>query len=314
MRPTIRWRRIFLPVLAAAPLALVAMACTDEGMPTFNEALVAPPGVTAGHGRANTHVVVNLEAMEQTSEVAPGVTYTQWTFNGTVPGPMIRARVGDVVEVHLKNSAKNISTHNIDLHAVNGPGGGAGVTTVAPGQEKAFEFLAKVPGLFVYHCAAGIVADHIANGMFGAILIEPAAGLPKVDREFYIGQSEFYTTGDTGAKGLQDLDMTKLTNEEPAYVVFNGNTKSLIGDHALQAKVGETVRLYVVNGGPNLISSFHVIGEIFDKAWDYGTLSSPPRPRRRPPRLRLRRRRPQPRLRRRRPARVRPPRATLRSP
>ena len=276
MKLTIQFRRMLLPLLAALPLASVAIACTNEPVPTFVEALVAPPGVPAGHARGKTHVVVNLEAVELTAEVAPGVTYTQWTFNGTVPGPMIRARVGDTVEVRLKNNAKSISTHDIDLHAVNGPGGGAGVTTVAPGEEKAFGFLAKAPGLFVYHCAAGIVADHIANGMYGAILIEPAIGLPIVDHEFYIGQSEFYTSGDTGAKGQQDLDMTKLLNEEPTYVVFNGNTKSLIGDKALQAKVGETVRLYVANGGPNLISSFHVIGEIFDEAWDYGTLSSPP--------------------------------------
>lgn len=253
------------------------MACTDEPLPTIEEPLVAPPGVPAGRGRGEARVVVNLEAVEQVSEVAPGVTYTQWTFNGTVPGPMIRARVGDTVEVRLRNSAKSTSTHDIDLHAVNGPGGGAAVTSVAPGEEKAFEFQAKAPGLFAYHCAAGIVADHIANGMFGAILIEQAAiSLPRVDREFYIGQSEFYTTGDTGVKGSQDLDFTKLMNEQPTYVVFNGNTTSLIGNNALQAKVGETVRLYVVNGGPNLTSSFHVIGEIFDEAWNYGTLSSPP--------------------------------------
>ncbi len=245
-------------------------------MPVITQTLVAAPGVPAGHARGQTHVVVNLEALEVTSEVSPGVTYTEWTFNGTVPGPMIRARVGDTVEVRLKNNSKNISTHNIDLHAVNGPGGGAGVTNVAPGEEKAFEFQAKAPGLFVYHCAAGIVADHIANGMFGAILIDPVVALPPVDHEFYIAQSEFYTTGANGAKGQQDLDMDKLMAEAPEYVVFNGNTKSLIGDNALKAKVGETVRLYVANGGPNLISSFHVIGEIFDMAWNYGTLLSPP--------------------------------------
>jgi nitrite reductase (NO-forming) len=270
------WRKLLFPIAIAAPLALVAMACTNEPMPTFTEVLVAPPGVPVGHERGNTHVIVNLVATEQTSEIAPGVTYTEWTFNGTVPGPMIRARVGDVVEVHLKNPSTSTMTHNIDLHAVNGPGGGAGVTTVAPGDEKAFTFLAKTPGLFVYHCAAGIVADHITNGMYGAILIEPATGLSAVDHEYYLGQSEFYTTGDAGAKGHQDLDFTKLTNEEATYVVFNGNTTSLLGNNALQAKVGETVRLYVTNGGPNLISSFHVIGEIFDKAYEYGGLLSPP--------------------------------------
>ncbi|MEP7216454.1 MAG: copper-containing nitrite reductase, partial [Anaerolineaceae bacterium] len=221
-------------------------------------------------------VVINLTAVEKTVEIAPGVSYQTWTFNGTVPGPMLRARVGDTVEVHLKNPATNTQSHSIDLHAVNGPGGGAGVTSVAPGEEKAFTFKAKSAGLFVYHCASGIVADHIANGMYGAILIDPVTPLKRVDHEYYVGQSEFYTVGETNAKGMQDMDMTKLVHEQPPYVVFNGNTKSLIGDNALQAKAGETVRIYFSNGGPNLTSSFHVIGEIMDKVWPSGSLETPP--------------------------------------
>ena len=219
---------------------------------------------------------MNLVAVEQTVEIAPGVTYDTWTFNGSVPGPMIRARVGETVEVHLKNLATNTQTHSIDLHAVTGPGGGAGVTTVAPGQEKSFTFKALSAGLFVYHCASGIVADHIASGMYGAILIDPVNGQDTVNHEYYVGQSEFYTTGATNAKGMQSMDMTKMFNEQPPYVVFNGDTKSLIGDKALQAQVGDTVRIYFANGGPNLTSSFHTIGEIFDKAWYAGSLESPP--------------------------------------
>jgi nitrite reductase (NO-forming) len=272
----VRWRSMAFGLVGAMALLLVSAACIDEPLQAFTQQLVPPPGVAASHELGNRRVIVNLESVEQDVEIAPGVKYTTWTFNGSVPGPIIRARVGDTVEVHLKNAASNVSAHNIDLHAVTGPGGGAGVTTVLPGEEKAFEFKATTPGLFVYHCAAGIVADHIANGMYGAILIEPAGGLPKVDHEFYIGQSEFYTPGDVGAPGEQPMDMDKLMQEDPTYVVFNGNTKSLIGDKALQAKVGETVRLYVANGGPNLISSFHVIGEIFDKAWAYGGLTSSP--------------------------------------
>ena len=268
----------FFLVLMLAALSLLAFAgCKDEAKPEVVQELVPPPAVPADHNLGNTRVVVNLEAVESTVDIAPGVSYTTWTFNGTVPGPMIRARVGDTVQVRLKNASTNLMPHDIDLHAVNGPGGGAGVTTVLPGEERVFEFKALSAGLYMYHCAQGIVADHIGNGMYGGILIEPAGGLREVDHEFYVGQSEFYTTGDLGATGHQDQDMDKMMSENPTYVVFNGNTKALIGDKALQAKVGDRVRLLVVNGGPNLSSSFHVIGEIFDRAWQDGAVGSPPR-------------------------------------
>jgi nitrite reductase (NO-forming) len=256
--------------------AILSAACTASAAPTVESKLVPPPAVPAALPRTESHVVVHLEAKDVEQEIAPGVTYKMWTFNGTVPGPMIRAHEGDTVEIVLTNNGSSTVSHNIDLHAVNGPGGGAGATTVAPGETKSFTFKAEASGLFIYHCAAGVVADHIANGMYGGILIEPQEGLPKVDREFYVGQSDMYTSGETGATGLQELDMTKLLAEQPTYVVFNGNTKSLIGDNALQAKVGDTVRIYFVDGGPNLTSSFHVIGEIFDKAWAWGTLESLP--------------------------------------
>jgi nitrite reductase (NO-forming) len=160
--------------------------------------------------------------------------------------------------------------HNIDLHAVNGPGGGAEATNVAPGKEAVFNFKALNPGLYVYHCAAAPVPMHIANGMYGLILVEPAGGLPKVDREYYIMQGEFYTKGKTDEKGLQDFDQDKGVDERPTYVVFNGKKNALMGKNALEAKVGETVRLFVGNGGPNLVSSFHVIGEIFDRVYMEG--------------------------------------------
>lgn len=263
--------------LAIAALSVLAFAgCEDEPVPEMVQQLVPPPAVPAELPRGNTQVVINLEAVETTVEIAPGVSYTTWTFNSTVPGPMLRARLGDTIRVNLSSAAANTMPHNIDLHAVNGPGGGAGVTTVLPGEQKSFEFKPLAPGLFTYHCAVGIVADHIANGMYGGILIEPADGLPRVDRQFYVGQSEFYTTGDTGAQGMQSIDMDKVMDEDPTYVLFNGSTKSLEGEAALEAKVGERVRLFVVNGGPNLISSFHVIGEIFDRAWNGGALRSSP--------------------------------------
>ncbi|MCZ2108343.1 MAG: copper-containing nitrite reductase [Dehalococcoidia bacterium] len=272
----VRWgKRLFLPLLALGALGLFGTACNDDQV-AYTQQLVAPPGVPAASPRGGAHVIVNLDTTEKETEIAPGVKYTVWTFNSTVPGPMVRARVGDTIEVRLTNPSSSKNTHNIDLHAVNGPGGGAGVTNVSPGETKAFTFKAKTEGFYVYHCAAGVVADHIANGMYGGILIEPANGLEPVDHEYYVGQSEFYTSTDTNEKGDASLDMTKVSNENPPYVVFNGAVNSLNKDKALTAKTGETVRIYFADGGPNLISSFHIIGEIFDKAWDYGAISSPP--------------------------------------
>jgi nitrite reductase (NO-forming) len=202
--------------------------------------------------------------------LADGVEYNMWTFGGTVPGSFIRVREGDLVELHLKNAASSSMPHNIDLHAVTGPGGGAKVTMTMPGNETVFTFTALNPGLYVYHCATAPVPVHIANGMYGLILVEPKAGLPKVDREYYVMQSEFYTKGKHGEQGLQPFDFQKGVDEKPEYVVFNGAEGALTGEHALQAKTGETVRLFVGNGGPNLVSSFHVIGEVFENVAQEG--------------------------------------------
>lgn len=233
--------------------------------------LVSPPLVPEPVGdRPAKKVVVKMEILEHEAEIANGVTYTFWTFGGSVPGPFIRLRVGDEVEFHLQNHPDNKLPHNIDLHAVTGPGGGAEASFVAPGHEKAFSFKAINPGLYVYHCAAPPVAMHIANGMYGLILIEPEGGLPPVDREYYIMQGDFYTTGRNGEPGLQEFSMKKALDEDPEYVVFNGRVNALTGDKALTAKVGETVRLFVGNGGPNLVSSFHVIGEIMDRVYVEG--------------------------------------------
>ncbi len=238
---------------------------------TETQQKVNPPTVPAPVGdRAAKKVIVHLEATEEEGELADGVTYKFWTFNSTVPGTFIRIRVGDEVELHLKNASNSVMPHNIDLHAVNGPGGGAEATNVAPGKTAIFNFKALNPGLYVYHCAAAPVPMHIANGMYGLILVEPAGGLPKVDREYYIMQSEFYTKGKTDEKGLQEFDQDKGVDENPSYVVFNGKKNALMGDKMLEAKVGETVRLYVGNAGPNLASSFHVIGEIFDRVYVEG--------------------------------------------
>jgi nitrite reductase (NO-forming) len=175
-----------------------------------------------------------------------------------------------LVEINLKNHHTSTVAHNIDLHAVTGPGGGAKATLAAPGNSSTFTFTAINPGLYVYHCATAPVGIHVANGMYGMILVEPKEGLPKVDREFYVLQSEFYTKGPNGEPGHQPFDMQKALQENPEYVVFNGSVGSLMGDQKLTAKVGETVRVFVGNGGPNLVSSFHVIGEVFDNVYAEG--------------------------------------------
>ena len=233
---------------------------------TIEAELTSPPFVPASVGdRSAKKVIVNMEILEQEGTMSDGVTYVYWTFGGSVPGSFIRTRVGDEVEFTLSNHPDNKLPHNIDLHAVTGPGGGATSSFVAPGHEKKFSFKTLNPGLYVYHCATAPVGMHIANGMYGLILVEPEGGLPKVDKEYYIMQGDFYTKGDNGEPGLQAFDMKKAVAEDADYVVFNGKVGSMTGDNAITAKVGETVRLYVGNGGPNLVSSFHVIGEIFDK-------------------------------------------------
>ncbi len=217
-------------------------------------------------------VIVNIEVIEKTMKLASGVEYTAWTFNGTVPGPLVRVREGDLVEVHFSNHPDSKMPHNIDFHAATGPGGGAEASMTAPGHTSVFSFRALKPGLFIYHCAAPPVGMHIANGMYGMILVEPEDGLAPVDKEFYIVQSEFYTHGRNGEKGLQHFDLEKALDEEPEYVVFNGAVGALTGSTAIHAKTGETVRMYVGNAGPSLTSSFHVIGEIFDNVYQEGGL------------------------------------------
>ena len=221
-------------------------------------------------------VRLDLFAVEQEGRLAEATTFGYWTFNGKVPGPFVRVRVGDTVDVHLKNSADSNMIHSVDFHAATGPGGGAAALQVDPGGEKSMTFKALVPGLYVYHCATPMVAEHIANGMYGMILVEPVAGLPPVDHEFYVMQGEIYTEAAFGQHGSQEFSVEKLLNERPEYFVFNGSVGAISKLHPLHAKVGETVRLFFGVGGPNFTSSFHVIGEIFDKVYNLGGLTNPP--------------------------------------
>ena len=256
----------------AASSATQAAAETPAGeLPVIDAVTTHAPEVPPAIDRDYpAKVRVKMETIEKTMKMDDGVEYHYWTFNGDVPGRMIRVREGDTVEVEFSNNPSSTVPHNVDFHAATGPGGGAAASFTAPGRTSTFSFKALQPGLYIYHCAVAPVGMHIANGMYGLILVEPKEGLPKVDKEFYIVQGDFYTKGKKGAQGLQPFDMDKAIAEQPEYVVFNGHVGAIAGDNALKAKAGETVRMYVGNGGPNLVSSFHVIGEIFDKVYVEG--------------------------------------------
>ena len=251
------------PDVAAAPgTAEVAQDPYDVGEPVGN--------------RPARHITYDLRTTEVEGRLSDNGTYRYWTFDDRVPGPFLRVRQGDRVTVNLENAEDSVNIHSIDFHAVTGPGGGAAVTQVAPGLTKSFSFTALNPGLYVYHCATPMVAHHISNGMYGLILVEPEGGLPAVDREFYVMQGELYTAQKHGSRGLQEFSLDKLLDERPEHLMFNGSMDALTKTYAMEANVGETVRIYFGVGGPNLTSSFHVIGEIFDRVYELASLTSPP--------------------------------------
>jgi len=226
--------------------------------------------------RAPKHINYDLLTTEVEGKLSDGSTYRYWTFNNTVPGPLLRIRQGDSVTVNLKNAEDSINIHSVDFHAVIGPGGGAAVTQVAPGQTKSFTFKALHPGLYVYHCATPMIAHHISNGMYGMILVEPEGGLAPVDREFYVMQGELYTAQKHGSRGLQEFSLDKLLDENPEHLMFNGSMDALTRTYPMEANVGESVRMFFGVGGPNLTSSFHLIGEVFDRVYNLASFTSPP--------------------------------------
>ena len=257
---------------ASAPAAFSKERVIREEAPLTYAPEVPPPITRKGPAVVQVH----LDSGVKITEVGPNAPYKFWTFNGHVPGPFIRARVRDTLELHVTNHDDSGMPHNVDLHAVTGPGGGAPVTTVVEGEEKIACFKLLHPGLFIYHCAAPPVMDHIANGMYGLILVEPERGLPKVDKEFYVLQSEVYTKDSVEGHQVLEFSHEEGLKERPRFVVFNGRAGSLTNEGALKAKTGEQVRIYFGNAGPNLISSFHVIGEIFDRVYREADLISPP--------------------------------------
>jgi nitrite reductase (NO-forming) len=269
------------PSAAAAAVAPSAAMNLDMSAPDIkplpaNLAPLPAPQVAPPINRTEpAYVTFDLTTQKATARMADGVAYEYWTFNGTVPGPMLRVREGDTVEIDIGNAADAGVTHSIDLHAVTGPGGGAAVTQIAPGDNASFTFKALNPGVYVYHCATPMVAHHIASGMYGLIVVEPASGLPAVDREIYLMEGDFYLQGQRGDQGLRAFDMNKMLDEKPDYVLFNGGVGANTGANAFQARVGETVRIFFGVGGPNLTSSFHVIGEIFDRVYPEGALANP---------------------------------------
>jgi nitrite reductase (NO-forming) len=263
------------PANGPAPLAhkVSKIVKTDDPISIVRDPTDLPAPIGS---RGPRRVRVDLETVEVTGKLADGATYRYWTFNQKVPGPFIRVRVGDTVEVHLKNHDDSIMMHNVDFHAVTGPGGGAKATDAAPGESRGFEFTAINPGLFVYHCAVPMAAQHIANGMYGMILVEPEGGLPKVDHEFYVMQGEIYTEQKLGSKGELTESYEKLLAERPEYFVFNGAALALAKEKPLKAKTGETVRIFFGVGGPNYTSAFHVIGEVFNRVYNLGSLTTAP--------------------------------------
>ncbi len=256
-------------VAAAAPAVVNAVPTLEPAHETdVPNVAYDPANVPAPITRTEpTTVQITLTAQEVTSELADGTTYAFWTFDNTVPGPMLRVMEGDTVEFTLVNPDTNSTGHNIDLHAVNGPGGGANVTNVMPGETKTFTFKALHPGAYVYHCAFAPPQHHIAQGMYGAIVVEPVGGLPPVDREFYVMQGDWYTVGRFGSQGHQVFSSEKALAEQPEYFTLNGHVSALTALYPLHAEVGETVRVFFGVGGPNVGSNFHIIGEIFDKVY-----------------------------------------------
>ena len=239
------------------------------------DAADVPPSIKY---QAPALVRVTLTAQEVMGTLDPETnsTYRYWTFNGKVPGPMVRVRQGDTIELTLRNDGTSHMAHSIDLHAALGPGGGAALTQVAPGQTKTFTFQATTPGLFVYHCGTPMIAEHMANGMYGLILVEPEDGLPHVDHEYYLMQGEIYTAAPKGKEGFQQFSAAKLMAEAPEYFVFNGAVGALMNSRALKANVGETVRVFFGNAGPNQPAATHTVGEIFTKVYENGSLTAPP--------------------------------------
>jgi nitrite reductase (NO-forming) len=208
-------------------------------------------------------VKVHMTMKDMAVAIAPGVKYNTWAFDGHgAPGPVVHVRQGQTVEMTLTNGGA--IPHSIDFHAARiAPN--VAFRDVAPGESFTFRFEAGDPGVFMYHCGTKPVLAHIANGMYGAIVVEPAKALPKADREYVLVASEWYMNGD-GIQKPASLDMAKARAMMPDWTTFNGYANQYV-THPLVADPGETVRFWVVAAGPTLDTNFHVVGTILDRAW-----------------------------------------------
>jgi nitrite reductase (NO-forming) len=214
-------------------------------------------------------VKVHMTLKDMTVEIAPGVRYNTWAFDGHgAPGPIVHVREGQTVEMTLENGGA--IPHSIDFHAARiAPN--VAFRDVAPGDSFTFRFKANDPGVYMYHCGTKPVLAHIANGMYGAIVVDPAQALPKADNEYVLVASEWYLTSD-GLKEPASLNMDKARAMAPDWTTFNGYANQYV-THPLTADPGDTTRFYVVAAGPTLDTDFHVVGTIFNRAWVNGDMS-----------------------------------------
>jgi nitrite reductase (NO-forming) len=264
--------------LAAGTTTSATSSSMDASMPGMNpgtatEALTKDPSAppytlrdpAAAKPRAGTVHDITLTVEEKEMTVAPGIVQKVWAFGGTVPGPVIRVRIGDTVRIHLVNPKTNTMPHSIDFHA-SLVAWNDEMTDINPGQEKLYQFKAQYAGVFMYHCGTAGALGHMINGMYGMIIVEPRGGLPKVDQEIFLVQSEWYL----GAQHqLADPNKAAGSVPVPDYVVFNG-IPNQYKEHPIKVATGKTVRVFVLDAGPTQDSSFHIVGTIFDQVTKEG--------------------------------------------
>ena len=276
-----------MPRRTIAVLAILTAACngsppakTTDQPPPSSPAKVADPPASISHGEApigapmtapdraadaparpvGHRQQLRIVTAHVRHQIASGVVYEAWTFDSIVPGHTVRLSVGDTIDFTLVNGGN--MPHSMDFHAAEiAPD--RFYRNVNPGDSIQYQFIARVPGVFMYHCGTAPVAAHIANGMYGALIVDPKGGRSAAE-EFVIVQSEFYMGAAHGADSLHTMDWSKVLNASPDFVVFNG-VAARYATHPIQVPVGKSLRVYVVNAGPNRISSFHVVGAIFDK-------------------------------------------------
>lgn len=254
-------------------------ASTLAGIPRAKRVAADPKDIPPPIKRSTpkTHEIT-LESREMTAEIEDGVQFKFMTFGGQVPGPMIRVRQGDTIILTHKNASNNTTIHNVDFHSVYGTGGGSEATLCPPGISRTIKFKVLYPGAFIYHCAVPNLDMHISSGMFGMIVVEPPEGLPEVDHEFYFGQHEVYTDKKAGEKGMHNFHSESMAAEDPSYVLLNGEKYAITDKRhgTLNVERGETARIFMVTGGPNLTSNFHSIGNVWSKSWREGAIASQP--------------------------------------